>query len=213
MHSEEAEIMSCAQSWDHQALFGQGGGRLLQDLRDLIQRVTATHPTATNRAEVGEFALVCGLHCGNGAALMGRGLHQLSGTADRRGADIDVIADHQEEGFLSRESSPAGHRMAVAPWFGLFDEAELATVDSRRLGVGRLVSRMNDHGDFFDAGREGFLDHHSQGAAGDAVLIHQGLQRQRALVAPGGGDQSLLDVHRFSDRGRTALPCQQEERG
>jgi hypothetical protein len=44
-------------------------------------------------------------------------------------------------------------------------------------------------------------------------LIHQGLQRQRALVAPGGGDQSLLDVHRFFDRGRTALPCQQEERG
>ena len=67
--------------------------------------------------------------------------------------------------------------MAVAPGFGLFDEAEPASVGSCGFGVGGLVTRVDDDRDFFDAGRECFFNHHAQGTAGDAILTHQCLQR------------------------------------
>jgi hypothetical protein len=161
VHPEEAEVVGRSQARDDQTLFGQGGSRFFEDLGDLVQGVSSCHPTAADGSEVGKFALVRRLDGGDGGAFVDGGFHQLTGATDGRGADIDVVSDQQEEGFFLGEGSTAGHRMAVASGFGLFDEAKSAPMGSGGLGVGGLVARVDDDGDFFDAGRERLFNHHA----------------------------------------------------
>lgn len=62
-------------------------------------------------------------------------------------------------------------------------------------GVGVLVARGNDHGDFFDAGAGDFLGENGERGFGCAVAIDEGLEREGALVFSGGGDDGFRDFH------------------
>ena len=70
---------------------------------------------------------------------------------------------------------------------------------TRGFRVGGLVARTDDHRDLGDAGGGDFPGEDGEGGLGDAVAVHQRLERQRALVFPGGGDDGFGDFHARKD--------------
>ena len=64
---------------------------------------------------------------------------------------------------------------------------------ARGLRVARLVAGPDDHADLLDAGRERLLHENAEDGFLLPVAVDEGLQRQRALVLAGGGDDRLLD--------------------
>ena len=66
-----------------------------------------------------------------------------------------------------------------------------------------LVAGADDDADLLDPGAQDFLDDDRERGLGDAVAIDERLQRERALVFAGGGDEGLADVH---GRVRRELP-------
>ena len=97
--------------------------------------------------------------------------------------------------------------MAVAAGLILHEEAHAGAQGAAGVGVGRLVAWADDDAELLDAGAGGLLQNYLQGGFGFAVLIDQGLQRQRALAGIGGGDEDFADSHgRGNARATTVKP-------
>ena len=87
------------------------------------------------------------------------------------------------------------HRVAVTHCLLLFDKLEPLHLPTSRRRIGLLVSRANNHANLLDACGSNFVDQNAQCRFGDAVPIHQRLQREGALGLPGGSNDSFLDLH------------------
>ena len=108
-----------------------------------------------------------------------------------------MIADQQQERRAARQTHARKRRHGRSRGRTLLDEPEPAPLSAGGSGIGRLVSRADDHADFLDAGREDFLNENPQRGLGDAVAVHQGLQGKGPLSLASGGDNSFLDFHGF----------------
>jgi hypothetical protein len=64
-----------------------------------------------------------------------------------------------------------------------------------RSRISGLIPRTHHDADLFDPRRGDFIDDDPERGSGVAIAIHQGLERQRALVAAGGSDNGLSDFH------------------
>ena len=110
-------------------------------------------------------------------------------------ADVEVVADQVQEGLAADELAGAVDGVAIAERLGLRDERQAAGVLAGGVGVGGLVARADHDADFLDAGAQHFFDDDGEDGFFHAVAVDQGLQRQGALVAAGGGDDGFADLH------------------
>ena len=101
---------------------------------------------------------------------------------------------------MARERMCAQHGVTVAEWLGLLEKFETLHMRARRCGERVAVARGNDHADFLDAGLQDFLDEDRERGLGLPVAGHECLQRERALVFSGGGDDGFADFQRRSWR-------------
>ena len=160
VHAEETKVMAGPQPGDDQPLLGLGGRGLLQHFRDLIQPFAPGDEAPANRPVVRQLALVRRLHGGHGAILRPGDLDQLLRGA-LAAADVEMVADQQQERNAARKLTRASDRVPVAEGRALFDEPEPPALPAGGGGVSGLVSRADDHADFLDAGRQDFLDRES----------------------------------------------------
>ena len=82
-----------------------------------------------------------GLDGGDRAIFRGGGGEELGGAGGLGAAEIEVVADHQEERILAGECRGAVDGVGVAEGFRLLDEAHVAGVLARRRRRRRLRRR------------------------------------------------------------------------
>ena len=195
VHAKEAEIVTGAQAGNDQALFGLGGGRLLDDFGDFVKALAPGHQLASHGPVIGQLAFMRGLDRGHRTVLRRGHLDQLLGTSFLTAADIKVIADEQKKRLFEGEFIRTPDGMSVAERRGLFDELESLAVMARRVGVRRLVARRHHHTDFLRARVQNLLDDNAQRALLRAIAVHECLQRQHALGLARGRYDRLFDFH------------------
>ena len=147
-----------------------------------------------------EFAFVRRLHGGNHARFSSGNFHELLRAGLRAARDVEMIADEQQERFSAGETVRALDRVAVAKRRGLLDKLQARGVCAGSGREGLLITGANHHADLLDAGVQDFLDDDGQRGLRLAVMVHERLQRQRALPAPGGSDDGFAEVHNSSMR-------------
>ena len=183
--------MTGAQAGNDEPLLGFRGRGLLHDFIDFKKSLTSGDEPSADRTVEGQLALVRRLHGGDAAILRSGGFDELLGAALLRAAEVEMIADEEQERILAHELPAAMHRVTVAERRGLFDELDAFRV---RAG-GRGVGGADDGANLLHARLQDFLDDDLERGLGDAVAVHEALQRQGALSLAGGGDDSFLDVH------------------
>src|SRR6266516_3619422 len=107
-----------------------------------------------------------------------------------------MIADEQKERRGIDEGLGAGDGVAVAERLELFDEMQAAVMLAGGGAVGGLIAGVNDDANFLDAGGEDFFNDDGQSGFGDAVAVHEALERKSALVLSGGGDDCSFDFYK-----------------
>ncbi len=152
MHAEEAEIVSGAESRDHQALFRLGGSGFLDDILNLIEEVAPGEPSAADRSVERELAFVGGLHRGHRAFFFQGGGQQLCSAGCFGPAEIKVVPDHQQERIIASEIRGTMDSVSIAKGFRLSDEPHAPGMGTRRLRIGGFVAGTNHDRDFLDAG-------------------------------------------------------------
>ena len=100
-----------------------------------------------------------------------------------------------EERLAAHEAPRTLDRVCVAGRPDLLHEGQPPGVLADRVRIGRLIAGADHDADFLDAGAQCFLDDDAQHGLLDAVPVDQRLQRQRSLIAAGGGDDGLGDFH------------------
>jgi len=126
-----------------------------------------------------------------------RQLEQLLRAPTLRARNVKVVTDQEQEGLVPAERLGAMDRMPIASLLLLHHKCNPGGVGSRRGGVGGLIAFLDDHGNFMDARLDRFFENDLQSRFRGAVLIHEGLQRERALFPARRGDDGSIDVHRF----------------
>jgi len=142
VHPEEAEIVTGAQPWDVELLLRFSGCGLFEHRFDLIQALRRIHELAADRAVVGQLAFMRGLHGGDGAVFRPGNLHELLGAAFLRGAQVEMVANEEEERIVPAKGGGAVDGVRVAQRGGLFDERESAGVRPRGGPVGDLIAGL-----------------------------------------------------------------------
>ena len=187
--------MAGAQAGNDEPLLGFRGRGLLDHFIDLEQTLASGDEPSADRTVEGQLALVRRLHGGDAAILRSGGFDELLGAPLLRAAEVEMIADEEQERILAHELPAAMHRVTVAERRGLFDELDALGVRAGGRGVGGLIAGADDGANLLHARLEDFLDDDLERGLGDAVAVHEALQRQGALSLAGGGDDSFLDVH------------------
>jgi hypothetical protein len=132
---------------------------------------------------------------GDGGVFGGRDVDEL--TRATRGAlrDVQVIADEMEERLIPDELAAAKNGVTVARGGFLGDEPHAWTERPAGFGVRRFVAGADDHAKFLDAGAGGLLEHDLERGLRFALLVDEGLQRERALAGVGSGDERFANGH------------------
>ena len=167
-----------------------------QNFGNEVKAFAIFREASTRHTIVGQFALVGGLHGGNRAVFGGGNFDELPGTTAVFSAQIKMVAHKQQERFGAGELMCAPDRMTVAERFTLFDKLQPFAV---RAGGGAIhigITGENNDTNFLRTRIQRFFHDDGQRGLGFAVAIHQGLQRQRPLTWPGGGDDCFAYVHR-----------------
>jgi hypothetical protein len=107
----------------------------------------------------------------------------------------ELLADQQQKGLASGERPRAPNRMPVTLWRPLLHEMQALAVATRRRAVAVGIVRTHDHTNFLHAGTDRLLDNDGQRRFRFPIAIHEGLERQVALVRFGSGNEGFLDVH------------------
>jgi Uncharacterized protein conserved in bacteria len=171
-------------------------GKDLEKVKAVIDLLVAQEPLPPT--------LVRGLHGGHRAVLLGRDLDELLRTAAHFSADVEVVADQQQERLLPDELRRAQHGVAIAKRLLLLDELKAFGVLASRGTVGLFITGANHDRQLLDARREDFFDDDGQRRLGLAITVHEGLKRERALALAGGGDDGAFDFHKNTgDRSRS----------
>ena len=108
------------------------------------------------------------------------------------GADVEVIADHVQEGVATHEGAGAMDGVTVSERAGLGHETDRAGVAAGGLRVSGFIARPDHHADLLDARGEGLFDEDAEDGLLAAVAVDQGLEGQSALVGAGGGDDRFM---------------------
>jgi len=195
VHSEEAEVVAGAQAWDVELLLGFGGRGLFEHRFDSIKALRRIHKLAADRAIVGELAFMRGLHGGDGAVFRPGNLDELLGAAFLRGAQVEMVADEQEERVFSAKRRGAMHGVRIAQRGGLLDERQAPGMRPGGGAIGRFVAGADHDADLIDPGPEDLLDDDGESGLGHAVAVDQRLKRKHALVFSSGGDEGLANFH------------------
>jgi hypothetical protein len=193
VHAEEAEIVAGAQARHQQALLRLRGGGLFDDGIHAVQIVAAGHAASRHRAKARQQALASRLHAADRAGFGLRQFHQVLGRCLAARRDVEVIAHHMQERVRAGELARAPDGVAVAARFRLCREVKGRRQLARGLGVAGFVARPYHHADLFDFRGQRLFDEDAEQRLLRAVAIHQGLQRERALGAPGGGNDGFTD--------------------
>ena len=193
--AEETEVLALAEAGGGEDAFGFGGGGFFDDGFDFVESVRALDAGSADAAVVREFAFVGGLDGGDGAIGGECGFEELCGAGFLGATGVEVIADHEEKRIVTGEIGSAMDGVAVAEGFRLWDEAHLAGERSGCGGVGGFVTGADDHGDFSDASGGDFLGENGEGGFRNAILVHECLKREGALVFSGGGNDGFGDFH------------------
>ena len=143
-----------------------------------------------------------GLHGGDGAFFGAGDFDELTGAASLGGAEIEVVADEEEEGIVLAKVRSAVDGVGIAEGGGLFDKGEAGGVGSGSGAVGGFIAGADDDADALNAGAEDFLEDDGQSGLAGAVAVHEGLKGQGALMFASGGDEGLGDFHAGSTCGR-----------
>ena len=193
VHAEEAQVMAGPQPGHDQLLLGLGGRGLLAHHLDLVEVGAARHAPPAHRAVVRQHVLARGLHRRDGAVLGPGHPQQLLGAALGAGAEVEVVADHVQERRVAHERARAQQGVAVAARLALFDALQAAGMGARGLAVGGFVAGADDHGQRFDPRGQRLLDDDLERRFLHAIAVHQRMQRERALVGSGRGDDGAGD--------------------
>jgi hypothetical protein len=106
-----------------------------------------------------------------------------------------MVADQVQERLVADEVAGTVQRVAVAAGLVLGGEADPQTRPCGGGGVALVVGGVGDDRHILDPGALCLgQDDRQRGLLG-AVAVDDGLQRQRALIRAGGGDDGFLDVH------------------
>jgi hypothetical protein len=108
-----------------------------------------------------------------------------------------MIAHQQQERLPTDKFTRAKHRVTITKRRVLLDKPQPATLAAGGSGIRLLISRTYHDTDLIDAGAKYFLDDDPQRCFGNAVSIHQRLQRKCPLRFASGGDDSFFDFHGF----------------
>jgi len=197
VHAEEAKIVAGAQAGDNQALLGFGGGRLLHYLGDFVKALASGDEMAAYGAVEGELAFMRGLDGGDGAILGSGDFHQLLRGALLRAADVEMIADKQEEGSGTGKGAGAKDRVAIAAGGGLLDELQAAGLGAGGGPIGRLIPGTDHDANLLDTGGDDLVDQNLEGGLGKSVAVDEGLKGKRALGLASRSDDGSFDLHGF----------------
>ena len=200
VHAEEAEVVAESEAGDVEFLFCLSGRGFFEDAADFVEPGAVLDAGAADGAVVGEFAFVGFLDGGDRAGFAAGDIDELAGAADGGAANVEVVADHEEERFTGGEFFGAEDGVAVAEWVVLGDELEAAGVGAGGGAVGGFVVRVDDDADFFHTGHDGFLDNDLEGGFFCAVPVDERLEGERALRLAGGGDDGFTDIHEGEQR-------------
>lgn len=195
VHAEEAEVVAETEAWDIEFLFCLSGRGFFEDAADFVEAGAVLDAGAADGAVVGEFTFVGFLDCGDGAGFAAGDIDELASAADGGAADVEVVADHEEEWFSGGEFPGAEDGVAVAEGCVLRDELEAAGVGASGGAVGGFVVWVDDDADFLHTSHDGFLDDDLEGGFFDAVPVDERLEGERALGLAGGGDDGFTDIH------------------
>src|SRR5580765_7818205 len=99
MDPEKAQVITGAQAWHDQLLFGLAGGRFFNDVVDFIKIVLPRNAVAADSAIKGQHVFARGLNGRDSAILRPGSLDDLLGTSRFGFADIKVIAYKMQEWF------------------------------------------------------------------------------------------------------------------
>ena len=193
--AEQAEVVAGPQPRHLQGLLRLAGGRLLDDILDLVKVISEGDSPPADGPVVGEHVLAGRLHGGDGAALRLRLLDDLLRTTLGPAADVEVVADEVEERLVAGEGVGQPEGMAIAAGLFLFEEDEPAGVLAGGLGIGALIARADDQGDLVGAGLDDLLKDDPESLLLGSVAVDQRLQRQSPLVPRSCRDDGSVDVH------------------
>src|SRR5262245_3297638 len=195
MHPKKAEVMSGAQSRYDEPLLRFGRSGLLEHFGDFENTLASRHQPSSDSAVEWEFAFVSGLDCGDAAVVGGSNLDQLLGASFGAAADVEMIADEQQEWHFPGELARTMDGVTVAEGSFLLDKLNAPGMRTGRGRIGRLVARTHHHADVLHSRLQDFLRDDLQGGLLDAIAIDQRLQGESALGLAGGGDDGFLDFH------------------
>lgn len=195
MHPKKAQIVARPQAGYNQLLLRFCRRGFFQNGAYFKQAPAPGHQPTADRTIIGKLAFVGGLDGGHGAVFGGGDFHQLPGASTLMAADVKMIADQEQERIIGRELPGAMDRLTKAAGSGLLYELQLPSMLPRSRGEGLLIPWMHHDADSLHAAVQDLLDDDLKGRFGNAIPVNQGLQRERALVFAGSGDDSFVDSH------------------
>jgi hypothetical protein len=107
-----------------------------------------------------------------------------------------MIPNQQQERGWAHKRARREDSITVPKGCALLNKLQSSTAPACSGSIGLLVAGTDYNANFFDAGREYFLDDDAQSSFGGPISIDKCLQRKSALGLAGCGNYSFLDFHR-----------------